>query len=552
MSGPKYSQAKLNELNKRLVSVNIDIESAYSQITAILNSNDTRLVLESTPFCMDDSLMKTYEQSRNELHNIAGRITPPNIARQTFGESEINARLTEAEITKDSYINLRNELNEKLHHIRKILESINQHLSTSIVEVNQNIKSKKDYLDKKFAQLPADYTDYVESDRQKELNNLYEQTVHALESISPVVPFADQQNNSKLKFLYNASLQNRSRITKLIDKFKTLADLVYKKVRSGKIMNLGEIKAIKLEEEGLDEILRRIKAETVQSETGKDQESTDLKDYIQKTASDILNYPENEYSEKAKYILEDVAKEMNTSKLYLYLQQLKLDRSELCKKFEADRIYRKKLHETRMSIIGIDQDHLEIELLLKQIESLEKEQWVDPQKVMFLVQETTKASEAIKQKKIKEEEQSLVRKCVYEALKSFDYVPDSDFETCIVNKTPMIFSTVLGSDYRVRTSFSPKGEMITRLIRVVGSKKQQEVITERQKIKDMEAMETWCRDYDRLISFMRENGVDANIIWRKPPEIEHLEVVVDETYKRSTSRRQSLAKNKAFMQNADT
>lgn len=551
MSGPKYSQAKLNELNKRLVSVNIDIESAYSQITAILNSNETRSALESTPFCMDDSLIKTYKQNRNELHNIAGRITPPNIARQTFGESEINARLTEAEITKERYINFRNELNEKLHQLRKTLESINQHLSTSIVEVNQNIKSKKDYLDKKFAQLPADYTDYVESDMREELNNLYEQTVHALESISLKVPFADQQNNSKLKSLYNASLQNQSKITKLIDEFKTFADLVHKKVRSGKIMNLGEIKAIKLEEEDLDEILRRIRAETVQSEPKKDQESTDLKNYIQKTASDILNHPENEYSERAGSILKDVAKETNTSKLYLYLQQLKLDSSELCKKIEADRIDRKKLQETKMSLLGIEQDHLEIESLLKQIESLEKEQWVDPQKVMVIVQETTKAGEAIRQKKIKEEEQSLIRKCVYEVLKSFDYVPDSDFKTCIVNRTPMIFSTVLGSDYRVRTSFSPKGEMIARLIRVVGNKKQQDVITERQRIKDMEAMETWCRDYDRLISFMRENGVDANIIWRKPPEIEHLEVVVDETCKRSTSRRQLLVKNKPFTQNAD-
>lgn len=125
MSGPKYSQAKLNELNKRLVSLNIDIESAYSQITAILNSNDTRSALESTPFCMDDSLIKTYEQGRNELHNIAERITPPNIYKQTFGESEINSRLTEAEITKDSYINLRNKLNEKLHQLRRTLESIN-------------------------------------------------------------------------------------------------------------------------------------------------------------------------------------------------------------------------------------------------------------------------------------------------------------------------------------------------------------------------------------------------------------------------------------------
>ncbi len=535
MSGPKYSRINLNELNNRLVSINVDIQSLYSQINSIISSQETKSLLNCSPFNPKKSLPDKYEKVKSEIYDLLRRLSCPFTSRQTYGVPQINAKLSKASATKERYIQLKNSVNERLRKLEKLQEEINRGLSTIIEGKNKETKSQKSCLDNKLAQLPSDYKEHVDRDKQTEIGNTYNQLMHNIDSIPSNSPYKQRQDNNCLKMLYETALQKQAAIYQAIELFGELIDITHKETVSKKMMNLNEIRNLDLKEETLEDILQKIPAEPMQQEEAEKKQNIEvynLRQSIERYAADITAYSFIEYCRKAERIFESAAQETNTDKLYFYLQQIKQDYFEIDKKVAEDRSHREKLQGIKMSLLAFDKVHPPISLLLQQIEGLEKNKLIEAAKVSPLIEEAAKVIANLKQEMVKKEEQYLIKRCVYESLQALDYEPESDFETYVVSQhVPMIFSSKPTSPYKVMASFSPRGEMIARLIRTVGSEKEKKGVTQKQRIKDTEAMGAWCQIYHQMIADLKKKGMDTDIIQELPPAAEHLHIEVDKSKK---------------------
>jgi len=92
--------------------------------------------------------------------------------------------------------------------------------------------------------------------------------------------------------------------------------------------------------------------------------------------------------------------------------------------------------------------------------------------------------------------------------------------------------------YRVRLRVDG-GKISTRLVRVAADEKEARSGGEYQRRKDVEAGESWCRDLDAFYAALENEGIFMANLFRKEPDEELVEVVVDE---RCASRRRAASR----------
>lgn len=103
---------------------------------------------------------------------------------------------------------------------------------------------------------------------------------------------------------------------------------------------------------------------------------------------------------------------------------------------------------------------------------------------------------------------------------------DSDAITERLRLGEIVYLETQWPDYRIMLRLDPSGEMVTRVVRFVGSEREMEEVSDYQRQKDREVATRWCSDYDSFVSMLRAEGVGVDIVIRKSPENESILYVV--------------------------
>ncbi|MDD2715786.1 MAG: hypothetical protein PHW04_07840 [Candidatus Wallbacteria bacterium] len=138
------------------------------------------------------------------------------------------------------------------------------------------------------------------------------------------------------------------------------------------------------------------------------------------------------------------------------------------------------------------------------------------------------AEQAMREAKEQERVADSVRQALealgYEVLKDF---PGDDLAARL-SRGEAVYLDSKWSGYKVLLKMSRNGELITRLVRVVGTPDEQKRISADQRQKDREISLEWCRDYDRFKAKLSELGFKLETKLRLEPEENEIQYIVDE------------------------
>ena len=93
--------------------------------------------------------------------------------------------------------------------------------------------------------------------------------------------------------------------------------------------------------------------------------------------------------------------------------------------------------------------------------------------------------------------------------------------------------------YRARVKVGKNHTVVTRLVRVVGSEDEKASVSEYQLQQDIETGQKWCKDVQNFYDALKEDGIAMTVKFSKEPGDEPLDVVVDESAKKTVQRGKS-------------
>lgn len=93
--------------------------------------------------------------------------------------------------------------------------------------------------------------------------------------------------------------------------------------------------------------------------------------------------------------------------------------------------------------------------------------------------------------------------------------------------------------YRVRVKVGQNNTVVTRLVRVVSSEDEKSSVSEYQLQQDIETGQKWCKDVQNFYDALKEDGIAMTVKFSKEPGDEPLDVVVDESAKKTVQRGKS-------------
>lgn len=104
---------------------------------------------------------------------------------------------------------------------------------------------------------------------------------------------------------------------------------------------------------------------------------------------------------------------------------------------------------------------------------------------------------------------------------------------------PVYFNSGDG-EYRVMAKMNENGELGTRVVRLVDDISEKSKISSYQMQKDAEHAGKWCKDYDKLLHKLEEEGMKAEVKIRKEPTEEHVVYIARSGMKSNNRNAQGL------------
>ena len=99
------------------------------------------------------------------------------------------------------------------------------------------------------------------------------------------------------------------------------------------------------------------------------------------------------------------------------------------------------------------------------------------------------------------------------------------------------------NEYKIRVKINENNQLITRMIKYVEEGKVSASSYEKQK--EEEVVKKWCKNYDNLLIYFAENGIDLDVTLRK----EHYEVDMIQVSKQNNQTKKSNSKSLEFIKN---
>lgn len=373
------------------------------------------------------------------------------------------------------------QFNEEIYKIRQKIEL----KRLDILENKAFLSNKITQIIKQFNELPKDLPDSFKNDFED-----LKEKFNEIKAIS----LLKEQSESLIKF--------EKSFNRLLKEYNLAQNI-----------NISNIEEQKLSLSPIDENIIKIKEE------------------IYTFSNKIKNLDEEVFSE-LNILIEETNESKYEQRLAIIMDQIKLKYGKLKEQIAETNVYKYNL----VKLMGVISNFRGSEELLNQITSLLLNKYIDKNNFDELSRRLNEfVAHSQNTELIKAKKSEFIGK-VKNTLEGLGYgvIDDTQEKQDIIpklEKGEIVYLDTEWKEYKIMLKIDEKSQIATRMVKFVSSEDEKTNVSTYQRQKDAEITKKWCKDYDRFLENMKDQGVNLDIKVRKEVEEEPVMYIVDKTVK---------------------
>lgn len=327
------------------------------------------------------------------------------------------------------------------------------------------------------------------------------------------VSFKNDFEHLKEKFKELNSISSLKEQTEALEKFERPFNKIIREFNLSQNINISGIEEQKVSTVLQDETLIQIKTE------------------IYNFHNKIKNLDEEVFSE-LNILVTETNESQYEQRLSIIRDQIKLKYGKLKEQIAETNVYKYNL----VKLMGVISDFSGSEELLKQIGALLLNKYIDKNNFDELsrrINEFIAHSQSVERTKLQKSD--FVGK-VKNTLENLGYgvINDSEEKQDILPKLEngeIVYLNTEWEEYKIMLKIDDKSQIATRMVKFVSNEDEKNNVSTYQKQKDAEITKKWCKDYDRFLEKMKDQGINLDIKVRKEVEDEAVMYIVNKDLK---------------------
>ncbi len=522
-----YSRESVDRNNQNLKNrdiINVAIDLAINQIKLQVPENDYDYDFSSYYDQLENFKTNGTVVNLNEIENHIKNFNNKSIEIKRVYHEEVIMK----KIREERYKNCVNDLNILFNEYKDI---------EYFEEIKKIVSDCKNYIFKSDSQkktelLINDFLKYKNDIKENLLKN--KQLIKVLNSSESTMKMA--LNSIKNDGILNSFSKDFTLLEDKMKEFSSINSLV-KKMNS--INNIETLyKKFNLEHNiGKSISLDGIIEDKIIIKKKEDKKTILLKE-IKKYCDELRVFDKNSLNSLDNLIDESKGEKIYTERLSLIRDQIKLSLYNTKENYKNTSLYKSILKGQIELLKIIDKSQFAYILEQQIISKLEFET------VNSNIEEILKKNGSILEEKTKEDFVTKLAK----QLENMGYKVDTeeyDYDSILgklFDNEEVHFDTEF-NEYKIRVKINENNQLITRMIKYVEEGKVSASSYEKQK--EEEVVKKWCKNYDNLLIYFAENGIDLDVTLRK----EHYEVDMIQVSKQNNQTKKSNSKSLEFIKN---